>query len=171
MVQYRVVAVTAALIGLAAAPSFAAHALPYHWPDTPATLQVVDNTDGRFPVREAIGRWNASSVFHLQLVQECRQAERCITITSQPSRRLGVTKNFLRGNERQHFHSSHINLSSSRSMSSLQRLSITCHEVGHALGLGHRSGGETCMVNGYRFPPQPDRHDFDQLIRSHGHSD
>lgn len=169
MVLNRVVAVTAVLIGLGATASFAEHSLSYHWPDTPATIQVVDASEGRYPVRDAINAWNASHDFHIQLVRACGRPDRCITITSEPSRYLGLTKNYVYASERHHLHSSRINLSSSRSTTSLQRLSIACHELGHALGLHHRSGGETCMVNGRRFPPRPDAHDFVELDRtSHG---
>lgn len=50
------------------------------------------------------------------------------------------------------------------------RRSTACHELGHALGLAHRSSG--CLVTPIN--PRmvgPDRHDFDQLRAIYGHEE
>ena len=50
---------------------------------------------------------------------------------------------------------------------------VMCHELGHALGLDHRSG-RSCVndhVRISRATSDPDRHDYDQLERIYNHED
>lgn len=49
-------------------------------------------------------------------------------------------------------------------------MSILCHEVGHALGLDHRSAGETCMRHHVEYT-EPDDHDVQQIAAGHNHLD
>lgn len=52
------------------------------------------------------------------------------------------------------------------------RLSVVCHELGHARGLGHVKGRESCMTTSRQFFPEtPDPHDFQQLRRIYEHHD
>jgi hypothetical protein len=51
-----------------------------------------------------------------------------------------------------------------------QLMSILCHEVGHALGLDHRSSGQTCMREHVGYT-EPDGHDGDQIALNHNHLD
>jgi hypothetical protein len=49
---------------------------------------------------------------------------------------------------------------------------VLCHELGHYLGLDHRSSGSSCMRTGVPIDTQyrsPDAHDFDQAVTQHDH--
>ncbi len=50
------------------------------------------------------------------------------------------------------------------------RRSTICHELGHTLGLDHRSVTSSCMYGpADAFPTSPDNHDYDQLVNQTHH--
>ncbi len=50
------------------------------------------------------------------------------------------------------------------------RRSLICHELGHTLGLDHRSVTSSCMYGpSDAFPISPDQHDYDQLVNQTHH--
>lgn len=51
------------------------------------------------------------------------------------------------------------------------RLSVMCHELGHAIGLDHPDGRDSCMTNSRRFPDHPDSHDYQELRQIYDHED
>lgn len=152
-----------------AVPATAGHALQQHWVKRGDILTVflVDHTKGRFPVTQAIHRWNRSPVLHIVKRNECPPNRGCISVYLKGMRQLGVTT--LYQDRDRHLVGVRVDLTANRPLSGNQRLSLACHELGHAVGLGHRSGGETCMVNGRRFPLYPDAHDYDDLERQYMH--
>jgi hypothetical protein len=50
------------------------------------------------------------------------------------------------------------------------RRSTICHELGHTLGLDHRSATSSCMYGeADAFPVNPDQHDYEQLVNQTHH--
>jgi predicted Zn-dependent protease len=88
--------------------------------------------------------------------------DRCIIVREVPlpRRTLGMTRPWVRGH---HFSTVYVDVAA-RPMSREKRLSVTCHEIGHALGLDHRGHSfSSCMTDGRAFPTRPDRHDMAEL--------
>lgn len=58
-------------------------------------------------------------------------------------------------------------------LTSNERLKVTCHEQGHALGLDHRDNQSSCMqpANIHDRSAQPDSHDYGELANLYGHRD
>jgi hypothetical protein len=52
----------------------------------------------------------------------------------------------------------------------LRRL-VACHELGHSVGLGHRSTPTSCMMPGSGSRKHPDATDFKEIKRIYAHSD
>lgn len=46
---------------------------------------------------------------------------------------------------------------------------VTCMEIGHILGLEHRSSGSSCMRDNSTLYTSPDSHDFSQLNANYDH--
>lgn len=152
-----------------AAPAMADHGLALHWKKRDAgriSVFLVDQTQGRFPVRDAVHRWNGTGAIHVVMTDQCPASRGCIVVQPRAMRYLGLTTLH---NDGEHITRAVASLSTTRSMSPAKRASITCHELGHALGLGHRQVTSSCLFNGNQFPGRPDRHDLDQLRTQYAH--
>lgn len=161
-------ALALALLVAFAPPVYSSHRLSLHWVNRESrpTIFLVDATNGRFPVREAADRWNQGGASHFKLSSSCPPNRGCTVVQLRAMRYLGLTRLY---HDRTHLQRAEIDLSSTRRMSPAKRLSVTCHEMGHALGLGHRLATSSCMYNANAFPLRPDRHDYDALRAQYTH--
>lgn len=153
-----------------AAPAWAGHDLGLHWVkrDDRVEVLLIDQTGGRFPVTQAVHAWNGTGKIHIVMTDRCAPGRGCIHVRLREMRYLGVSTLYRDG--RGHLSAVEVALSSTRRMSASKRLSVTCHEIGHALGLGHREASQSCLVNSSRFPPRPDEHDRAELASVYGHT-
>jgi predicted Zn-dependent protease len=123
-------------------------------------------------VRAAMRDWSRSSVVTFHLVG-CNARHREFQMRNRNYGRTGwvgfASSTFPRG----HFATMAVGFNDyyGSRRSAPYRRGAACHELGHALGLDHRTRS-SCLdtpVSSDRL--DPDRHDYDQLRRIYGHSD
>ena len=160
--------------------AFAAQATEwYRWNGRP-TITIEDRTGDaawRSAESEAVAEWNQGSPLPVQYTEASSYNGYCqfdSTIVGVCRHHLGsytladtwpqTTGGYLSG--------AYIEFNDLRESSQSQshKLSIACHEVGHALGLGEEySDPHSCMYNGSdAFPLGPDANDFAELRAMYG---
>ena len=157
-----------------------------HWQreENPFTLEVGDNvdTDWNQALDRAANEWSRSRVLNLNVVpggtspQACRPDSGRVEVCSAnygETGWLGITGFFFRdrhikaavvGLNDYYFDTPAFGLDDPK-----HRLSVTCHELGHSIGLAHRSGNSCMVVKD--FPTDPDDHDYRQLEEIYEHED
>jgi predicted Zn-dependent protease len=65
-----------------------------------------------------------------------------------------------------------VRLNNFTARTSTQTRKTSCHELGHVLGLAHRSTNTSCMTQGAALPivGTTDTHDFDELFSLYHHA-
>ena len=146
-----------------------------HWAKTGAGIYVdvgdcLRQTYWRRAVRAAIADWSRSPVVTYRLVG-CGAAHREFHIRDGFYGGTGWS-GYADLNYDLHFTEVPIKLNSSygAAFSEARRRKTACHELGHALGLAHRTSG-SCLVRGNYPRSRPDRHDYDHLKHIYGHED
>lgn len=67
-----------------------------------------------------------------------------------------------------HLGGARIRVNAQRRFTEAERDTIACHELGHALGLGHSGSAASCLTQGSR-STRPDSQDANSLRASYGH--
>ncbi len=146
-----------------------------HWVKTGPGISVdvgdcLRQTYWRRAVRAAIADWSRSPVVTYRLVG-CNAPHREFQIRDGFYGPTGWS-GYAKLNYDLHFTSVPIKLNSSygAGFSEARRRKTACHELGHALGLAHRTSG-SCLVRGDYPRSRPSRHDYDYLEQIYRHED
>jgi len=126
-------------------------------------VDVVDRTGWSWPVRAASGDWRTPHV-HYSYVQSCRAGVPCVVVREGaygPTNSSGLTT--ATAGQMQTFTGSvQIQLNDSYRMGAAERRAVSCHELGHALGLDHDSRASSCLQS-IPHALHPDAADLDSL--------
>ncbi len=184
--------VCVAVVGLAPSAALADHYPPTssHWSNsypqrtTKAQVYLHDYTGASWPVINAVGKWDDQShlLVYYKSAGTCNNnLVHCVTVYEYEDKDLaggrayGVTsitidssRHLVHGSVSIRFNKYYVPYTTAA-----QRRKVTCHEIGHALGLAESSMTNSCMDN------QPNHwyeytswHDFDVLRQLYqGHSD
>ena len=137
---------------------------------------MVDNTGSRWPVNASTVTWNQSSRLGVYYKTPGTCSFNCVHVeayayTDQYGPSRGKTR--LDWDANGHFKPGSIGivLNTYWAANSNKDRSVTCHEIGHALGLDHQGDAATsCMTNGpTNFPLYPNDHDWNLLFNLYNH--
>ena len=153
--------------GAAAAPSFA------HW--SVRSLTVSDRTGDpgwHEATRKAVDTWNAVGAdLHLAWVEggvgceaEGSTIPVCRDLLQDGWKGAAAVYNTADG----HLGGARIRVAADRPFTQAQRDTIACHELGHALGLGHSGSATSCLTQGSQ-SITPDAADAESLRTSYAH--
>lgn len=147
------------------------------WPKT--VIYVYDTTAGIkkadgspvWPVRAAAERWDdGNPVDFRYTTRGCPAKSQCVIVRQKElaSPTVGVTSI---GRIGTNIRSVTIVLDSTfgRTNTVAKRRNVTCHELGHALGLKHRTAKSSCLTSYVSTAAYPDRTDIKDLNRMYGH--
>lgn len=180
-----------ALALVLAAPAVAGHSTINHWPDSGsgrAVAYVVDFTGPNYPVGTKVTAWNqaypqtgaqlnllyrtsCSVVGHCAYVYEITGSNPAPCTSGDLGRTFrGVDSDDHLTNINAYFYNQNVN---NQANVTEARNWVTCHELGHALRLNHRSETAKCMTAAYSSGAAtvPGSHDYDDLAQMYGHND
>jgi hypothetical protein len=156
------------------------HRAPWHWKisATPFTVHFVDSVSSSWDdtLRNAADEWSDSSVLDAvvddgrsdrSVRRSCPMARRAVRVCNYPygaTGWIGLSTFNLKGH---HIQSASIRLNSTYLGRNNRK--VTCHELGHGLGLAHRSVKSSCMTQGTGVSAHPDGHDYRMLEKIYRH--
>lgn len=124
-----------------------AHAAPNHWDNS---VIYVENHAPGWPVKKAANNLDNGSSLTLKVVKHCPPDKPCIRVYSKwslPGRVIGRT--YLASYDGRIVEANVVLENQWRqSATRKQKRGLVCHELGHALGLGHSNKRNTCMRQG-----------------------
>ncbi len=167
---------------LGVTPNASATYIGVHWRRTvnPATVTVVTSLQSRFldPTTRAAGLWSVSDVIDMVLEpggtgrrsrQNCAYIRGKVHICSGSYGNtgwVGLTQFKAQGH---HIIAVRVRLNTHLIPRNFDT-TVTCHELGHSIGLGHRSQSTSCMKQG-RTSSRPDSNDYSSLDKIYAHLD
>jgi hypothetical protein len=168
----RKLIVVAVLLGVAAAPAQALAQPRWYRPagQTQVTIYVertrVGATNWSY-LKRAGAEWSRSSRVAVVFVGRCKSRLYCVKVyEGRWSKRMAgwATLNYDPKTNYAWYGSIHLN--NRYLTSSAARRKTACHELGHAVGLGHRTIGRTCMRDGFgTMYGHPDSLDYHHLAK------
>ncbi len=185
-----IVPLTMAFVVLFAPAALASHSDPFHWrkPATDTQLRVFlipqfDSQRYDWPLDHAVSVWTANPRVAMSVASSCpTSAYACISVVDEykANGRNGLANIHYWPCDwsttppfpgRCHIVDATVTFNSYYPMSSSYLRYLTCHEVGHALALGHSSQPDGCMYHTSAGGSSPSDHDDDTLINkyTHGH--
>lgn len=173
-------AVVMAAVGVLGAQSVASatHTEGHHWShDGLARSQIyfVDKTGAAWPIATVTYKWNEAHGVDSYYETSCPSSTlHCVTVSEYSANDglYGVTS-FPGWNSASHNYAGvTVKLNDYTATTSTQKRKSSCHELGHVLGLAHRSTAASCMEQGAAPPISmyPDQHDFDELQAIYNHA-
>lgn len=165
-----------ALFPATAGASHATH--PYaHWAKAGGEIHVdvgdcLSRSYWRPAVRAAMRDWSRSSVVTYHMVG-CNSPLREFRIRNQNYGRTGWAGFAVSTFPGRHFATMVVGFNdySGSRHSALYRRGAACHELGHSLGLAHRTRSSCLATPVSSDRPDPDQHDYDQLRSIYRHQD
>jgi predicted Zn-dependent protease len=147
----------------------AGHRFAGHWRAavTPFNVRFIDSATKSWSgvMQSAADEWSKSGV--LNAVIEPGAADRAVRICNYGYGNTGWVGYTVAVVKNKHFVRVAIKLNST--YLGRRNRKVMCHEMGHGLGLGHRSTTSSCMKQGSA-SKTPDRHDYRMLERIYGHA-
>jgi len=164
------------LVGWIAAPTADAAVTSHSW--STSVVYVYDTTakitkaDGNpmWPVRAAAERWdNGNPIDFRYTTMGCPTNSQCVTVKQAElaSPTVGVTATASVGSE---IRASTITLDTTygRTNTAARRRNVVCHELGHSLGLEHRTAKSSCLTSyasSQKFPDATDMKNLNTMYR------
>lgn len=148
--------------------------LSSHW--RPSSKQVVvyvvDYTDSHYPVDQAAGEWTTPEITFAHAFA-CPAYRACVNVSysaTLPANEIGSEISYhLPANPAITYHAEIRLTTHAANLSQHERLTLACHELGHALGLDHDASG-SCLVPfvSPTTPTTPSASDFSELRSLYG---
>jgi hypothetical protein len=162
--------------------------LPVHWSDSDPSyprgyVYWVDNTGAEWPVYSSAVEWDKAGrldAVYTSSEAACPNTGHCVSVIETPLGVAGCTG--LLGQTDQVFYTTsghlHTNTlvrvdSQCSGAASGKRRTITCHEMGHSIGVDEQLvHTDTCMASPYQGVKQlPSQHDYDAISNQYNHND
>ncbi len=137
------------------------------------TTSRIKKTDGSpvWPVNAAAERWDDNNPVDFRYTtQPCPSGSQCVTVRqaelADPA--VGVTSTVRVGTDIKTFTIT-LDTTFGRTNSSARRRNVVCHELGHSLGLQHRSATTSCLTSYVTSQQYPDATDIKNLNSMYGY--